>query len=101
MGEPSAYPIAPLTGEQVTADDVVDALRLVPGEHVSLEAQERRLIETARDRGLSWTDLGERLGGRSPQAMQQRYKRLGGERSWPAGRRPAASEAQGFDQTEG
>lgn len=81
--------------EQVTADDTVDALRLISGERMSIDYRELRLIEAARDRGLSWPELGKRLGGRTAQAMQQRYRRLGGERSWPTGPKTSQTTDQG------
>jgi hypothetical protein len=67
----------------VTAADAIAALRLIPGEHAALEASERQLIEAARDRSETWESLGAALGKRSGQAMQQRYRRIGGRRTWP------------------
>lgn len=73
--------------EEVTAADAVAGLRLLPGERWVLDLIERDLIEAALDRGETWESLGAALGGRSRQAMQQRYRRLGGSRTWPT-RRP-------------
>jgi hypothetical protein len=67
----------------VTAADAIAALRLIPGEHAALDTSERLLIEAARDRGETWESLGAALGKRSGQAMQQRYRRIGGRRTWP------------------
>jgi hypothetical protein len=77
-------------GDAVSAADVIAALRLVPGERRDLDFAEAALIEAARDRGETWESLGAALGTRSGQAMQQRYKRLGGTRTWPT-RRPGAA----------
>lgn len=70
--------------EDVTAGDAIAALRLVPAERIRLDDTEVRLIEAARDRGETWRSLAEKLGYRTPQALQQRYRRIGGRRSWPA-----------------
>lgn len=73
--------------ESVPAEDVITALRLVPAARAKLDDTERQLIEAALDRGVTWNDLGSTLGGRSAQAIQQRYRRrLGGERAWPTRR---------------
>lgn len=68
--------------EAVTAEDTIAGLHLVEFQRSSLDYDERDLIEAAKDRGLTWEALGAALD-RSAQAMQQRYKRLGGERAWP------------------
>ncbi|MFD0921925.1 SANT/Myb-like DNA-binding domain-containing protein [Saccharopolyspora rosea] len=74
--------------EPVPATDVVAALRLVPAARKKLDDTERQLVEAALDRGVTWEQLAAALGGRTPQSVQQRYRRrLGGERSWRT-RRP-------------
>lgn len=73
-------------GQELTADDLVDALRIVPDQRARLELDERQLLEAALDRGETWESLAERLGWRSRQALQQRYRRLGGKRTWPTRR---------------
>lgn len=82
--------------ESVPAEDVITALRLVPAARTKLDDTERQLIEAALDRGVTWHDLGSALGGRSAQAIQQRYRRrLGGKNTWPTRRaehRPHRSE---------
>jgi hypothetical protein len=80
-----------LAGDEILADDVVDALRLIPGERFRLDYFEQDLIEAAMNRGLTWDQLADQLGYPSKQAMQQRYRRLGGRKTWaPARDRPAA-----------
>jgi len=71
-------------GGRATAEDVQDALRLLPGLRDELDSAERRLIEAARDRGASWAALAAPLRVRSRQAAEQRYLRLaGGELTRP------------------
>ncbi len=90
--DPSRQAMVGLPGrDEVATEDVLAALKLVPGQRGMLDAYERDLIEAAVDRGLSWEALGAALGGRTKQAMQQRYKRLSGRRSWPTRRRRARS----------
>lgn len=67
----------------VSAADVIVALDHIKDEHTALDVCERLLIEAARDRGETWDSLGAALGKRSGQAMQQRYRRIGGRRTWP------------------
>lgn len=82
-------------GDEITADDVVDALRLVPGERFRLEYTECGLIEAAMNRGLTWEMLASRLGYTSKQAIQQRYRRLGGHKTWAPDRpRPITGKDQ-------
>ena len=64
------------------------ALGMMPWARESVERAERVLIESVIDSGFTWEQLGAAYGERSKQAMQQHYKRRGGERSWPASRRP-------------
>lgn len=75
-------------------DDVIEstesfqALGMMPQARESVEQAERVLIESVLDSGWTWEQLGAAYGGRSKQAMQQHYKRRGGQRSW---RRSAAN----------
>jgi hypothetical protein len=68
------------------ADDAIAALQLVVDERGRLDQFERWLIEAARDAGKSWEWLGLALGRGSGQAAQQRYQRIGGQRTWPTPR---------------
>jgi hypothetical protein len=70
------------TPDDLTAEDFAAALKLIPILQEDLETDERRLIEAARDFGMSWGQLAAALGRSSRQAMFQRYKRLGGRRTW-------------------
>ncbi|GAB3410089.1 hypothetical protein [Flindersiella endophytica] len=70
------------TPDDLTAEDFAAALKLIPILQDDLESDERRLIEAARDSGMSWGQLAAALGRSSRQAMFQRYKRLGGRRTW-------------------
>lgn len=55
---------------------------MMPWARESVDRAERVLIESVMDGGWTWEKLGAEYGGRSKQAMQQHYKRRGGERSW-------------------
>ncbi|MEV6236044.1 hypothetical protein [Lentzea sp. NPDC051838] len=58
------------------------ALRMMPWARESVEQAERVLIEAVIDSGWTWEQLGAEYGERSKQAMQQHYKRRGGQRTW-------------------
>lgn len=82
--------------DEVTANDAHAALLLIPRERRYLDLKEQELIEAAMDRGSTWEELGKLYQGRngegiSRQAMQQRYRRLGGTRTWPT-RKPADNQ---------
>ncbi|MCP9209673.1 hypothetical protein [Streptomyces cucumeris] len=49
---------------------------------------EVRMVEALMDAGLSWDEVARVTGRSSKQAAQQRYRRLGGARTWPT-RRPS------------
>lgn len=76
----------------VPAEDIVGALQLLPAERDRLDTYERTLIESALDSGMSWSELATALGRSSRQAMQQRYRRVGGTRTWPTRRSGAAQD---------
>lgn len=61
--------------------DPLPALRSLAGLRAHLDAVERQLIESARDRGNSWATIAEALGLASRQAAEQRLLRLSGERN--------------------
>lgn len=75
----------------VTGSDLGAALRLLPSVRSFLDIVERDVLAAWMDRGATWSSLAEQLGYASGDALRQRYRRLGGERTWPAGRRPAES----------
>ncbi|SDH85437.1 hypothetical protein SAMN05192558_105362 [Actinokineospora alba] len=60
---------------------------MMPWAREAVDQAERVLIESVMDSGWTWEQLGAFYGERSKQAMQQHYKRRGGQRSWPASRR--------------
>lgn len=55
---------------------------MMPWARESVDRAERVLIESVMDSGWTWEQLGAEYGERSKQAMQQHYKRRGGQRSW-------------------
>jgi hypothetical protein len=73
--------------EVIEANESFKALRMMPWAREAVEQAERVLIESVMDSGWTWEQLGAVYGERSKQAMQQHYKRRGGQRSWPASRR--------------
>ncbi|NKE59684.1 hypothetical protein FXN61_23885 [Lentzea sp. PSKA42] len=68
----------------------LSALRMMPWARESVDRAERVLIESVMDSGWTWEQLGAEYGERSKQAMQQHYKRRGGQRSWSAAKRSDA-----------
>lgn len=67
---------------EITAADVIAAMRLIPQVHRDIDESEIRLIEAGLDRGETFDSLGAACG-LSRQGMRQRYQRLGGKRRWP------------------
>jgi hypothetical protein len=67
---------APDRGGPVDAGDVRAALELLPAARAELDQVETSLIFVARAVGLTWGQVAEALGLRSPQAAQQRLDRL-------------------------
>jgi len=63
---------------------------MMPWAREAVDQAERVLIESVMDSGWTWEQLGAVYGERSKQAMQQHYKRRGGERAWSAARRQEA-----------
>lgn len=57
-------------------DDALDALTLLRKLREHLDTDERRLIDMARREKATWPQIAKRLGLASPQAAQQRRKRL-------------------------
>lgn len=75
---------------EVTGADALAGLALVREERESLDFRERRFIEAYMDRGGTWPAGAEALGYPSGGALRARYRRLGGTRTWSAGR-PAST----------
>jgi hypothetical protein len=63
------------TGLDVPAD-LYAALQLVQSARAEMDALEAGLLFVARAEGLTWPQIAEHLGVRSPQAAQQRYERV-------------------------
>ncbi len=57
-------------------EDIAQALTLVPAARAEVEGLETGLIFVARSAGLTWAQIAEAMGFKSPQACQQHYTRL-------------------------
>ncbi len=71
--------------------EVEAGLALIDSARSDLESVESALVFTARAEGLTWAQIAEAMGMRSPQAAQQRYQRAA-ERSPAGGDRPAGDD---------
>lgn len=60
----------------LTPDDLLSALALLPAARAEVEGVETGLLFTAKAAGLTWAQIAEAMGFRSPQACQQHYNRL-------------------------
>ena len=56
--------------------DVYAALALLESARAEMDALEAGLLFVARAEGLTWPEIAEHLGVRSPQAAQQRFERV-------------------------
>lgn len=83
------------TIDDVTSADALAGLELVRKERDHLDLRERRFIEAYMDRGGTWPAGAEALGYPSGGALRARYRRLGGTRTWSAGRPPVETENDG------
>lgn len=61
---------------EASHDDLRAALKLVESARADLDALESGLMLIARAEGLTWPDIAQQLGVRSPQAAQQRFQRV-------------------------
>jgi hypothetical protein len=57
-------------------DDLLSALALLPAARAEVEGVEAGFLFTAKAAGLTWAQIAEAMGFRSPQACQQHYNRL-------------------------
>jgi hypothetical protein len=57
-------------------DDLLCALALLPAARAEVEGVETGLLFTAKTAGLTWAQIAEAMGFRSPQACQQHFSRL-------------------------
>lgn len=55
---------------------IVNALTLLPAARAEVEGLEAGLLFTARSAGLTWAQIADAMGFKSPQACQQHYTRL-------------------------
>jgi hypothetical protein len=76
-----------LYGAPPPAADLDAALLALSDRRRLLDHDEQRLIEARLDAGGTWAGVADALGLRSADAARHRYRRLGGTRTWPAGRR--------------
>lgn len=65
-------------------DDLRAALRLVESAREDLAALEAGLLLVSRAEGLTWPDIAQQLGVKSPQAAQQRFLRASSRSTQPA-----------------
>lgn len=57
-------------------DDLLAALALLPAARAEVEEVESGLLFLARSSGLTWAEMADAMGFSSPQACQQRFNRL-------------------------
>lgn len=65
---------------ELTADELLGALTLLPAARAEVEGVEIGLLFAARNEGLTWAQIAEAMGFRSPQACQQYVSRLSARR---------------------
>lgn len=61
---------------ELGTDDLLSALALLPAARAEIEGVETGLLFEARAAGLTWAQIAEATGFRSPQACQQHFTRL-------------------------
>ncbi|MDF1487165.1 SANT/Myb-like DNA-binding domain-containing protein [Tessaracoccus caeni] len=61
---------------EIGSEDLLSALSLLPAARAEVEGLEAGLLFSARSAGLTWAQIAEAMGFRSPQACQQHYTRL-------------------------
>ena len=61
---------------ELTPDELLGALSLLPGARAEVDSVEIGLLFAARNDGLTWAQIAEAMGFRSPQACQQYVNRL-------------------------
>lgn len=61
---------------KLASDDLLSALSLLPAARGELEQLEVGLLFAARSDGLTWAQIADAMGFRSPQACQQYVHRL-------------------------
>lgn len=66
--------------DELSDEDLRSALCLVPAARAEVEGLETGLLFLARGAGLTWAQIADAMGFRSPQACQQHYARLASRR---------------------
>ncbi|QCB94810.1 DNA-binding protein [Cellulomonas shaoxiangyii] len=61
---------------ELTPDDVLQALALLPSARAEVDGLEDGLLFVARSAGLTWAQIAAAMGFNSPQACQQHHTRL-------------------------
>jgi len=61
---------------ELSGDDLLAALALLPAARAEVEEVESGLLFLARSSGLTWAEMADAMGFSSPQACQQRFNRL-------------------------
>lgn len=61
---------------ELDSDDLLDALTLLPAARAEVEGLEAGLLFIARGAGLTWAQIADAMGFKSPQACQQHFNRL-------------------------
>jgi hypothetical protein len=67
-------------GDDLSEDELLAALALLPAARAEVEEVEAGLLFLARSSGLTWADTADAMGFSSPQACQQRFNRLAARR---------------------
>ena len=67
----------------LTGEDLLAALAMLPAARAEVDGVESGLLFTARSAGLTWAQIAEATGFRSPQACQQYYTRLAARAEQP------------------
>lgn len=76
---PSAVDLAQFAvwcSSELDAEALLHALTLLPAARAEVEGLEAGLLFTARSAGLTWAQIAQAMGFRSPQACQQHCTRL-------------------------
>jgi hypothetical protein len=76
---PSAVDLAHLAlwrSAELAPEDLLSALTLLPAARAEIEGLEAGMLFTARSAGLTWAQIAEAMGFKSPQACQQHFTRL-------------------------
>lgn len=68
----------------LSTEELLGALSLLPAARAEVESAEVGLLFVARNEGLTWAQIADAMGFRSPQACQQYVNRLSAKH----GRRP-------------